>query len=161
MRILSLFYGHDANCTLMEDGEPVVVLEKERLTRVKHDKGAMDIGAILEEYGWNPETIDVVAISPWVKPTFEGRLVQWHLEGETYQEHPDFKKSGWRGPVDNRYSRHRINLFDRWYDCIAVDHHLAHVAGALFTSPFEKSGILTADGGGDYRNCALKPPERR
>jgi len=155
MRILSLFYGHDANCTLMEDGEPVVVLEKERLTRVKHDKGSMDIGAILEEYGWNPETIDVVAISPWVKPTFEGRLVQWHLEGETYQEHPDFKKSGWRGPVDNRYSRHRINLFDHWYDCIAVDHHLAHVAGALFTSPFEKSGILTADGGGDYRNCAL------
>jgi predicted NodU family carbamoyl transferase len=102
MRILSLFYGHDANCTLMEDGEPVVVLEKERLTRVKHDRGAMDIGAILEAYGWNPETIDVVAISPWIKPTIEGRLVQWHLEGETYQENPDFKKSGWRGPVDNR-----------------------------------------------------------
>ena len=39
MRILSLFYGHDANCTLMEDGEPVVVVEKERRTRVKHDKG--------------------------------------------------------------------------------------------------------------------------
>ena len=139
----------------MEDGEPVVELEKERLMRVKPDKGVMDIEAILEEYGWNPETIDIVVISPWIKPTFEGRLVQWHLEGESYQEHPDFKKSGWRGPVDNRYSRHRINLFDRWYDCIAVDHHLAHVAGALFTSPFEKAGILTADGGGDYRNCAL------
>jgi len=77
MRILSLFYGHDANCTLMEDGEPAVVLEKERLTRVKHDKGAMDIGAILEEYGWNPDTIDVVVISPWIKPTHEGKLVQW------------------------------------------------------------------------------------
>ena len=64
MRILSLFYGHDANCTLMEDGVPIVVLEKERLTRVKHDKGAMDIGAILEAYGWNPEAIDVVAVSP-------------------------------------------------------------------------------------------------
>ncbi|MEJ2474682.1 MAG: carbamoyltransferase N-terminal domain-containing protein [Desulfobacterales bacterium] len=68
MRILSLFYGHDANCTLMEDGEPVVVLEKERLTRVKHDKGAMDIGAILEEYGWNPETIDSLDQTHYRRP---------------------------------------------------------------------------------------------
>lgn len=155
MRILSLFYGHDANCTLMEDGEPVVVLEKERLTRVKHDKGAMEIESILEEYGWNPETIDVVAISPWIKPTFDGRLVPWQLDGDTYQAHPDFKKTGWRGPVDSRYSRHRINLFGRRYDCYAIDHHLAHAAGALFTSPFEEAGILSADGGGDFRNCAL------
>jgi carbamoyltransferase len=155
MRILSLFYGHDANCTLLEEGEPVVVLEKERLTRVKHDSGAMDIDAILETYGWNPETIDTVVISPWIKPTTDGRLVQWRLEGESYQARADFKKKGWRGPVDNRYSRHRIELFGRRYDGYAVDHHLAHVAGAFFTSPFGEAGILTADGGGDFRNCAL------
>jgi carbamoyltransferase len=62
---------------------------------------------------------------------------------------------GWQGPVDGRYSRHRIKLFGRWYDGYAVDHHLAHIAGALFTSPFEEAGILTADGGGDLRMCAL------
>ena len=38
MRILSLFFGHDANCTLLEDGEPVVVLEKEPVQRV-HEQG--------------------------------------------------------------------------------------------------------------------------
>ena len=52
-------------------------------------------------------------------------------------------------------SRHRIQLFGRWYDGYAVDHHLSHVAGALFTSPFEEAGVLTADGGGDLRACAL------
>lgn len=52
-------------------------------------------------------------------------------------------------------SRHRIRLFGRWYDGYAVDHHLAHVAGALFTSPFEEGGVLTADGSGDLRACAL------
>ncbi|MFZ0240341.1 MAG: carbamoyltransferase C-terminal domain-containing protein [Desulfobacterales bacterium] len=155
MRILSLFYGHDANCTLMEDGQPVVVLEKERLTRVKHDKGLIDIESILETYGWNPESIDIVAISPWIKPTFDGRLEPWRLDGKTYQEHSDFKKPGWRGPVEARYSRQRIELFGRWYDGVAIDHHLAHAAGALFTSPFETAGILSADGGGDFRNCAL------
>ena len=37
MRILSVYYGHDASCTLLEDGKPVTVLEKERLTRTKHE----------------------------------------------------------------------------------------------------------------------------
>jgi predicted NodU family carbamoyl transferase len=54
MRILSLYFGHDANCTLLEDGEPVVVLEKERLTRRKHDQGLMDLEAILDDYGTDP-----------------------------------------------------------------------------------------------------------
>ena len=119
MRILSLFYGHDANCTLMEDGEPVVVLEKERLTRIKHDSGPMDIEAILTDYGWSPETIDVVVISPWIKPTADGRLAQWRLQGETFQERSDYKTTEWCGPVENRFSRHRIHLFDRRYDCFA------------------------------------------
>jgi carbamoyltransferase len=155
MRILSLFFGHDANCTLLEDGTPVVVLEKERLSRIKHDQGKINIEPILEAYGWKPDTIDLIVISPWIKPTSDGRLYQWDIQGQTYEQNPDYMKDGWVGPVEYRYSKHRIRLFDRLYDCYAVDHHLAHVAGALFTSPFEEAGILTADGGGDYKMCAL------
>ena len=155
MRILSVYFGHDANCTLLEDGKPVVVLEKERLSRIKHDQGMMDLEGILEKYGWDPATIDVIAINPWVRPTLEGKLFQWQLEGDTYREYPDYMLDGWRGGVEGRYSRHRIRLFGRWYDGYAVDHHLAHVAGALFASGFEEAGVLTADGGGDYRMCAL------
>ncbi len=150
-----MFFGHDANCSLLEEGEPIVVLEKERLSRIKHDQGLMDIDAILEDYGWNPETIDIITISSWLRPTLDGQLIQWNLQGNTYQENPHYMKDKWVGPVENRYSQNRIKLFGRWYDCYVIDHHLAHVAGALFTSPFEEAGILTADGGGDYRNCAL------
>jgi carbamoyltransferase len=155
MRILSLFYGHDANCALLEDGEPVVVLEKERLTRIKHDQGFMDLEPILEAYGWKPDSIDVVVICPRVRPTLDGRQYRWELQGETYEANPEYLKDGWVGPVEYRYSQHRVRLFDRWYDCYAVDHHLAHVAGALFTAPFEDACLLTADGGGDFRMCAL------
>jgi carbamoyltransferase len=155
MRILSLFYGHDANCALLEDGEPVVVLEKERLTRIKHDQGFMDIEPILEAYGWKPDSIDVVVICPRVRPTLDGRQYRWELQGETYEANPEYLKDGWVGPAEYRYSQHRVRLFDRWYDCYAVDHHLAHVAGALFTAPFEDACLLTADGGGDFRMCAL------
>jgi carbamoyltransferase len=155
MRILSLFYGHDANCALLEDGEPVVVLEKERLTRIKHDQGFMDIEPILEAYGWKPDTIDVVVICPRVRPTLDGRMYRWELQGETYEANPEYMQDGWVGPAEYRYSRHRVRLFGRWYDGYAVDHHLAHVAGALFTAPFEDACLLTADGGGDFRMCAL------
>jgi carbamoyltransferase len=68
---------------------------------------------------------------------------------------PDYKADGWGGPVENRYSAYRIKLLGRWYDGYAIDHHLAHIAGAFFTSPFDQAGILSADGGGDYRMCAL------
>jgi carbamoyltransferase len=155
MRILSLYFGHDANCTLLEDGRPVVVLEKERLTRKKHDQGPMDLDAILERYGWLPDSIDYVVINPYLRPAADRPPFKWELEGATYEKNPDYMEKGWAGPVDTRYSRHRIRLFDRWYEGYAVDHHLAHVAGALFTSPFEEAALLTADGGGDYRMSAL------
>jgi len=155
MRILSLFYGHDANCTLLEDGHPVVVLEKERLSRTKHDQGFMEIEDILETYNWDPESIDLIAMNPAIRPTLNGQWFHWELEGPSYLENPDYLKDEWLGPVDYRFSQHRIRLFGRWYDGYAVDHHLAHVAGAFFTSPFAEAGILTADGGGDGRMGAL------
>ena len=155
MRILSLYFGHDANLTLLEDGVPLVLLEKERLTRIKHDQGPMDLDAILEEYGWTPESIDAVAFNPYLRPARDGERFEWVLEGERYDRRPDYQQDGWRGPPEGRMSRHRIQLLGRWYDGYAVDHHLAHVAGALFTSPFEQAGVLTADGSGDLRACAL------
>ena len=154
MRILSLYFAHDANLTLFEDGEPIVVLEKERLTRNKHDHGPMDLPVILHEYGWTPESVDWVVYNPYIT-TQDRDSFRWTVEKSDYREHPDYKKNGWRGPVDDRTSRQRIRLIGRWYDALAVDHHLAHIAGALFTSPFKDAGILSADGGGDHRMCAL------
>ena len=155
MRILSVYFGHDANCTLLEDGRPVVVLEKERISRIKHDQGIMDLAGIMAAYGWEPETVDVVAINPWVRPTLDGKPFRWQIEGDTYREYPDYMLDGWCGEPEGRYSRNHVRLFGRWYDGYVIDHHLAHVAGALFASGFEEAGILTADGGGDYRMCGL------
>jgi len=154
MKILSLYFAHDANCTLLEDGQPVAVIEKERLTRQKHDHGPMDLEAILQTYGWNPESIDLVVINPYIVRADRLRF-QWQMEGDTYEKYDTYRQTGWSGPVEGRYSRHRIRMFGRWYDGFAVDHHLAHIAGALFTSPFDAAGILSADGGGDLRMCAL------
>lgn len=154
MRILSLFFAHDANCTLLEDGQPVAVLEKERLTRKKHDRGPLDLEPILEAFGWRPDSIDLVVFNPYIVRKDRGRF-QWQVEGADYRERADYHEDGWSGPVEGRCSRHTLHLLGRRYDAVAVDHHVAHVAGALFTSPFEEAGVLSADGGGDDRMCAL------
>lgn len=155
MRILSFYFGHDANVTLLDEGEVVCVLEKERLTRVKHDAGPMDLAAILEAYRWRPESVDLVVFNPYLRPSRDGTRVSLEIEGERYDERPDYKQDGWCGPPEGRMSRHRIRLFGRRIEALAVDHHLAHAAGALFASPFTEAGILSADGSGDLRACAM------
>ncbi len=77
MRILSFYFGHDANVTLLDEGEVVCVLEKERLTRVKHDAGPMDLEAILEEYGWSPDSVDLVVFNPYLRPGRTGNASLW------------------------------------------------------------------------------------
>ncbi|MEW5723316.1 MAG: carbamoyltransferase C-terminal domain-containing protein [Thermodesulfobacteriota bacterium] len=156
-RLLSLYYGHDANLCLLEDGRPALVLEKERFTRVKHDQGHLNeiLPLVLREYGWTPASIDLVVINPYCRATRGGQEFKWDLRGPTYLQDPDYNRPGWSGPPEKRISRHEVRLLGRSYDCVAVDHHLAHAAGALFTSPFHEAGILSADGGGDERYCAL------
>lgn len=157
-RILSLYYGHDANICLLEDGNPVLVLEKERYSRIKHDQGHMNdiIPTILKEHGWTPESIDMVVINPYCRPTLDGSEFYWDLEEDkTFVNNPEYLTPVWQGTPEERYSRHKIRLSSKTYDCIAVDHHLAHIAGAFFTSTFTDAGILTSDGGGDERFSAM------
>jgi len=40
-----------------------------------------------------------------------------------------------------------------------IKHHLAHVAGAFYSSPFEKSAILTADGSGEWATLKIATGE--
>ena len=156
-RILSMYFCHDSNICLLEDGEPVLVLEKERVSRKKHDQGHMleITKQALKDFNWDYDSIDLVVINPYTRSTFENEGFNWELKGKSYLSHPSYQKANWEGSPETRYSEHKIKFLDREYDCLAIDHHLAHMAGSLFTSPFENAGILSADGGGDYRYCAL------
>ena len=35
---------------------------------------------------------------------------------------------------------------------LMLNHHLAHIASAYYTSPFDEATIITQDGGGDNEN---------
>lgn len=156
-RILSLYFGHDANLCLLEDGEPVLVLEKERASRIKHDQGHMlqIVARVLKEHGWGLDSIDMVVINPHCRPDAKGELLKWEIKGRPYTQNKDYLAPDWKGAPEGRASAHKLRIFNKVFDCLAVDHHLAHAAGAFFTSPFERAGILSADGGGDERFVAL------
>ena len=152
-RILSMYFGHDANVCLLEDGKPVAVIEKERLTRRKHDQGHMLdlLPEVMNRHGWSPGNVDLLVVNPYCRPNHKNELLDWGLKGPVYTGSGDYLAPDWRGEPEARTSSHRLSLYGREFDCLAVDHHLAHAALALFTSPFEEAGVISADGGGDER----------
>lgn len=160
MRILSLYFGHDSSVCLLEGGRPVAVIEKERTTRRRHDQGWMDPAPILERYGWEPGDIDLVVINPYLREDLDGRPgPAWELNGPLYTERGDYLTPGLRCAPERRYSHHQLRLLGRTYPCIAVDHHLGHIATGFYTSPFGRATILSADGGGDERTLAAARAE--
>ncbi|MEU6246073.1 carbamoyltransferase C-terminal domain-containing protein [Glycomyces sp. NPDC047010] len=160
MRILSLYYGHDSSTCLLEDGQPIAVIEKERSTRRRHDQGGMDLSALLERYGWDRDGIDLVVINPYVREDLDGQPgPDWELKGELYTQRSDFHTPDLRCAAEDRYSRHQIRLLGRAYPCIAVDHHLGHLATGYYTSPYASATVLSADGGGDDRTLAAARAE--
>lgn len=160
MRILSLYFGHDSSVCLLQDGEPVAVIEKERSTRRRHDQGWMDLELLLEHHDWVPGDIDLVVINPYLREDLDGNAGPgWELTGPVYTERSDYRAPGLRCTPQDRYSHHQIRLFDRTFPCIAVDHHLGHIATGFYTSPFAKATLLSADGGGDERTLAAARAE--
>lgn len=155
MRIVSLYFGHDSSVCLLQDGRPIAVIEKERITRKKHDHGWFEVRRILDAYAWTPGSIDCMVINPYIRTTPGDTEFSWSLTGPTYMEREDYRSIGLRCFPEDRYTEHDLKLFGRTYPCFAVDHHLAHIAAGFYSSPFRIATILSADGGGDYRTCAI------
>jgi carbamoyltransferase len=155
VRILSLYFGHDSSICLLRDGVVETVVEKERMTRRKHDHGPVEIDSILQKHGWSRDSIDLVVINPYVWTHNDEHLSRgFDITGPTFAEREDYLTPSLRPPITQRYSQHTIRIGGRSYPCIAVDHHLSHLAVGFFTSPFEEATTVSVDGGGDFRNIA-------
>lgn len=157
MNILGVYFGHDANLALLQDGKIKVAIEKERITRLKHAAGFFTKEQIEELIGMDLKSVDIIATNPFVAPNEAGMMYRWQVEDSdtlVYTRDPEYIKSRLVCAPARRYSAHRINFFGRMHDAYFIDHHLAHIAGAAFSSPFSSGTVLSWDGGGDERNCA-------
>lgn len=114
----------DAAAVLLCNGQVVCAMEEERLTRIKHSPGSMPVLAIREVL---------------------------HIAGITIR---DVYEVGVHGVTWGNEYRQSVNDFFRMHFgyCPPLrfhHHHMAHAAGAYYSSGFTKSMILTMDNSGD------------
>jgi carbamoyltransferase len=122
--VLGTGLSHDGSACLLRDGQVAVAIEKERVTRVKHD-GYNDTAAI--RYCLEAEGIAIEDLA---------LIVQNGIFG-------DFSRgnSFFAGP--------RLLTDDLPVPVVNISHHLAHAYSAIGMCPFPEAAVLVIDGCGN------------
>jgi len=126
--ILGTGLSHNGSTCLLKDGKIIVAIEKERLSRIKHDGGndTLSVQYCLDYAGI---TVNDLALVVQVA-NFE----------------KDIRKSAYRGK--------RVFSEDCTVPFVTISHHLAHAYSAVGTSPFNECNVLVIDGcGSPYNQC--------
>jgi predicted NodU family carbamoyl transferase len=120
--VLGTGYSHDGSACLLKDGKIAVAIEKERITRVKHD-GNNDTVAIqycLDAAGITIHDVDLVV-----------------------------QNGAAADPVTDYYEGPRLFTSDVNVPVHNISHHLAHAYSTIGTCPFDKDfNIMIIDGAG-------------
>jgi len=136
--ILGTGLSHDGSTALLKNGKVLIAIEKERLSRIKHD-GGNDFDTVkycLDFAGITADDLTLIVQAA----NFEDNISTNHYAGYRY-----FNKNI-RTPV------------------ITLSHHLAHAWSAVGMSPFNEFNVMVVDGAGSpYNHCldlegAMIPP---
>ena len=122
--VLGTHTSHDGSACLLKDGEILVAIEKERITRKKHDGGDDDNAAVL--YCLAAAGIGIGDVD----------LVVQNANFHNFQHRP-----------------HLGRLIEHAKRVETVSHHLAHAYGALATAPFAGCDVMVIDGCGSPYSC--------
>lgn len=118
--ILGTGLSHDGSACILRDGRIAVAIEKERITRRKHD-GGNDAAAV--QYCLDALGLQLADMSLIVQAANFEKDISPELYAGKRLYHPDV-------PV------------------VTISHHLAHAYSAIGTSPFRESNVLVIDGAG-------------
>ncbi|WP_145561076.1 carbamoyltransferase [Yersinia bercovieri] len=125
--ILGTALSHDGSTCLMKDGEIIVAIEKERLSRVKHD-------------GFN-----------------DNKTIQYCLEAEGIEYHDlslIVEQNCYNPLFSEQLAERKNRVLPAMVPIVTISHHLAHAYSAVGTSPFDDMGVVVIDGhGGSLDNC--------
>ena len=145
-------YDHDVSACLLRDGEAIVAIEKERLTRIKHDVGfyGSAVDYCLFAAGIDLDDVDLVVRCSYLLPTTElERRLRHDVRPTIFPIHE--RSTALSSPLFAAKGPPR---------CLDVSHHLAHAYSAFACSPFEEGVVYVADGVGSYRADVMEavPP---
>lgn len=153
MRILGLTsFQHDTAAALLEDGVVSAAIENDKLARGRgRNRPELAIKSCFETVATDWKGIDFIAVA--VQPVRSLRRKSW-LRAKFLPTAPiasayytaNETSATARDLNDLRFLRSAIGSDEK---LIEFDHHLCHAASAFFSSPFERSLIVTMDEGGD------------
>ena len=160
MNILGLNYCfHDSSACLVEDGILTIALEEERFSRKKHTNSFPSLAAdkCLESRSLNYSDIDYIAIS--YVPT-----LNWPAKALHLAKRPTKFKSFLRHELLSAYFKERD--FKKWFNSKwsknskkpaihYIPHHMSHVAGSFYVSPYQEAALLGIDGAGEWATSLL------
>ncbi|MDH3937206.1 MAG: hypothetical protein OEV68_07720, partial [candidate division Zixibacteria bacterium] len=156
MRILgiSCFY-HDSAAALVIDGKLVAAVAEERISRIKHDQ-ELPVQAVtfcLEKTGLKINDLDYIVFYDKPLTKFDRILTGYMaMPGRSYRAFLKAMPVWLRRKLWTDMVIHKDLGFDG--EILYTSHHLSHAAGAFFSSPFERSAILTVDGVGEWANAS-------
>jgi carbamoyltransferase len=155
---------HDASVCLLEDGVPRLLVEEERLDRVKHSACFPErgIALCLREAGIGLADVSDVAFS-WHPPRFVLNQLRlgllhfphtFHLLSSGATEIPVREKLGMLFRMRSYLERH-FGASRRSFRMHFTRHHVAHAYDAYAFSPFEEAAVLVFDGFGEAASTSL------
>jgi carbamoyltransferase len=151
---------HDSAAALVLDGVPVLAVEEERFSRVKHDPALPQhaIRWVLEEWGVQPGDLSSVAF--YSKPFTMYDRVLSSLGAAGPRALPALARavSTWGRRklwVEYRLDRVLSGLGLPLPPVVYAEHHQSHAASAFFVSPFDSAAVLTSDGVGEWATSSI------
>lgn len=152
---ISAFY-HDSAACLLKNGKPIVAVQEERFTRIKHDSSfpgkAIDYCLLSE--GITIDDIELIVF-------YEKPFLKFDRIIDTYaRKSPlgffSFKKAMKSWVSEKLWIPSIIQKkLDFKGEILFTEHHEAHAASAFFSSPFNEAAILTIDGVGEHAALTL------
>jgi carbamoyltransferase len=150
-------FFHDTSACLVKDGELLVALEEERFSRDKHTWcfPSRAIAKCFETTGISPDDVDHVAVS--INPTKDaGKKILYGAKLGT-KCLPFVKHEFFRARAKQTQLRQWFNATwpGRKPQLHLIDHHLAHVVGSFYVSPYDHAALLSLDGSGEWSTTYL------
>jgi carbamoyltransferase len=129
---------HDSSISFAKNNKIILVLEAERIFRVKRKRCNEDEMDELIKYGLTYLRINIEDIDYWSMTTLQNPVL--FREENIFDLNTNLPRNPfWK----------KLKILDQEKDVLIINHHLSHAATYLM-SDFQDAIITTCDGGGDY-----------
>ena len=152
-------YHADSSASLLINGKIICATEEERFTRIKHWAGLplQSIEFCLEYAKISIDQVDSICIGRDPKSKILNKIL-YSIKNFTSAKEMLLQRLSNRTDL-NDFNQIIKNHFGYCPKVHFIEHHRAHLASAFFSSPFNKSTIVSIDGSGDFSTVMIAKGE--